>query len=129
MRWMLWGRQHGKTHQTLLWFKEDPEHRVILCMNEMEAVRLRRLIERDYPHDQHRLRSEAEAWRILLRRNIITVGTWQREFDHARWVEGDARPSYPKVAIDNAEHVLRTLVGAEVELLTATGMNETPEFG
>jgi len=126
IRWMLWGRQYGKTHQTLEWFLGDPAHRVVLAMNEIEAERLRRDLMYRSPMFGHYPFLPLEEWKKLLQKNIVSASKWATERDHTRYTEEDGL-FLPRVAIDNLDLILDKLLGAEVALVTATGVNESPK--
>lgn len=121
IRWMLWGRQYGKTYQVIKWFLEDPEHRVIVTSNAVLAEDTRRQLQDKYPHDpsRARTRAKAEAWRELLESSVLPYND-----DTARRLR-DGRKV--EVAVDNLELILyRMFGGNEVRLVTATGASERP---
>lgn len=120
MRWLLWGRQYGKTYQTIKWFLEDPESRVIIQANEeMAAFTRDRILRHHLPQDIDG--EERQQLRELLKRQVVSVHAWQRGRGqhHGRSIK-------PTVAVDNLEHVLPALLGTEVGMVTATGVSEQP---
>jgi len=123
IRWMLWGRQWGKSYQTLEWFKGDPVHRVIITPNLVQAEQLRRELANYYPHGPD---DAAAEWHELLETNVVSLTQWSQEGDHHARYTRDWERFYPEVAIDNLDMMLKGLVGADVSLVTASGGNDTP---
>jgi hypothetical protein len=121
MRWMLWGRQYGKTYQTIQWFLEEPTKRVIVCGTEAMAADIRRSLRQKIPHGP--LVPETGL--------IMGAGEWSRLLDkyimNAASASGRLSGVRKQVAVDNLEFVLPQLLGNnKVELVTATGVNEMP---
>lgn len=118
IRWMLWGRQYGKTYQVIKWFLEDPYTRVIVTSNAVMAGNLRRQLQGKYPHGKFRLTTDAEAWDELLEKNVVA---WSDATQHK------LKERHVEVAVDNLDMILHTMCGGnEVRMVTATGVNESP---
>jgi hypothetical protein len=98
MRWMIWGRQWGKSYQTVQWLKEDPDNRVIVTADESMADGLRR--------------------RYSLREDQV--------FGAGRWIHQHRHLLRKTIAIDNAEQTLPALLNVRVGLVNASGVNEQP---
>jgi hypothetical protein len=95
MRFLIAGRQEGKTTKILGWFLETPERKLIVH-SEQEAKRLRELV----PEDRER--------------DIVAIWAW-REARLGRQVR-----QY-EVAVDNLDLVLQGLLHHDVSLVAATG--------
>lgn len=123
MKWLIWGRKQGKTHQTIKWFLEDPDNRTILTHDENSARQLRGrvldvypgklAVDMPYPH--------LTAWKKMVERHVVGVATWQRPGHHDGW-----RGREYKIAVENLDLALPQLLHADVALVTASGVNEKP---
>lgn len=115
IRWMLWGRQYGKTYQVIKWFMESPETRVIVTSNAVMADNLRRQLLGKLPYGDDFL-ATGDDWEALLEKNVIKYG--QHDQLKGRKVE---------VAVDDLDMILHQVFGGnEVRMVTATGVNESP---
>lgn len=126
MRWMLWGRQQGKTYQTIKWFMEDPEHRIIITADEQMADVVRRMIMEQVPYEDRRMPEDARRWKKLLERQVVGAVTWLRKSKELTYTFAHGEMKRPQVAIDNLELTLPALLNANVTVVTATGVNESP---
>jgi hypothetical protein len=123
IRWLLWGRQYGKTYQTIKWFLEDPENRVIISADEQTADYTRRQIMRYIGGPIDDVEYVATT-RRMLKRSVVSVWSWQRSD-----ITGVRNGVRRKVAVDNLDLVLPALLGADVAMVTATGVSERPPRG
>lgn len=120
IRWMLWGRQYGKTYQVIKWFLEDPEHRVIVTSNAImvdDLLRRVTAVQSVAPWDADQDSPAARKyWQDFLKKSIIRYTTADQLI--GRKVD---------VAVDNLDMILHTMfAGNEVRMVTATGVNESP---
>ncbi len=124
MKWKIWGRQHGKTHDILQWWQEAPEKRFILCGSALMAKNQRQLAWRAY--DEH-VRS---GWwnvtrpqaRKLIEEHILSVTQWKAECGPGR----RADPAW-EFAVDDAEVTITQLVGANVVIVAGQGIIDKPD--
>jgi len=99
------GRQQGKTNAVVRWFLEQPGERgVIVANREMRN------------HFLHRLYQISGFTRSQFRRyedNIIPVDKL--------YSRSELRLRFREVAIDDAENVIKTLLGAPIEFMALNG--------
>lgn len=121
MRWKIWPRQYGKTHQLREWWLEDPEHRVILCGSEVIAENnrhyLRPLLEERY------YENTTSHNRRLVRNNIVSYRTWLGYTDRGY----SARTGAVQLAVDDLDYTLSELFHAHVVYAAGTGSNDIPD--
>lgn len=117
-KWMIWPRQYGKTYQIRKWWLEDPQNRAIVTLNEQSARNLRHDLKEELTRRSGGLFS-AETDRVLRQR----VMSW-RSWDNCR---GESWRSGCEVAVDEAGHVLASILLADVRVVAGTGNNEEPD--
>jgi hypothetical protein len=130
MRWMIWPRQYGKTHQILKWWAEDPENRVVLCQNEEIARHHRRTAletivgtfpNRWVPDNPLHVSS---AFIQFTRANIMSYRSW-RNASRGRTSQ--------QIALDGDTLVIRALEDTfchgthELAIIAEAGRNEEPD--
>lgn len=119
MKWKIWPRQYGKTHQLREWWLEDPANRVILCGSENLAQNsrhyLKPLLEERYPGNT------AADNRRLLKFRVMSYKTWLNGTLATRDV------LRCQVAVDDLEFILPALFKADVVYAAGAGQNDIPD--
>lgn len=119
MKWKIWPRQYGKTHQLREWWLEDPEHRVILCESDAVAqYHGRVLVERLYELD---MATPISEHRKLVHYRIMSYKTWlngTRVHPHKAKFQ---------VAVDGLDAILPDLIKANVVYAAGVGTNDVPD--
>jgi len=119
MKWKIWPRQYGKTHQLREWWLEDPANRVILAGSEAIAANSRHNLEwklgEMYPGN-----TVAEN-RRLLRTRIISYRTWLNGAYTDRYLKDC------QVAVDDLDFILPKLLKAHVVYAAGAGSNDIPD--
>lgn len=118
MKWKIWPRQYGKTHQLRAWWLENPNNRVILCYNEVTAENSRHelaflLAARWYEN------TPADN-RDLLENRIMSYRTW---LNGTRVIPSSFKGD---VAIDDLDAILPQLFHANIVYGAGAGRNDTP---
>lgn len=107
MKFLITGRQKGKTTELVKWALQDPSHRAILVMNGTEMQRVYGLLKLAVPE-------EASV------SDIPWVVTYQQAMDGKLW--GTEVEEY---GIDNVDLFLQQVFNRPVGLVTGTGEWET----
>lgn len=119
MKWKIWPRQYGKTHQLREWWLEDPANRVILCGNRNLAINshhyLEPMLAEAYPGNTH------QENRRLLRTRIISYQTW---LNGARYERELVKC---QVAVDDLDYILPKLLKANISYGAGCGSNDIPD--
>lgn len=119
MKWKIWPRQYGKTHQLREWWLEDPANRVILCGNRNLALNSQRHLEpeleRLFPGNTVREN------RRLLRTRIISYQTWLNGARYERELMKDL------IAVDDLETILPRLLKGNIAFGAGCGSNDIPD--
>jgi hypothetical protein len=101
IRFILAGRQTGKTERLLEWLGSqtisEPQSRVIVCHSDVEAVRLRKICDE-------------RGW-LIAPSQILSAESVRR---------GGLRGHAVLVAVDNLDLVLPQLLGAQIDVVTST---------
>lgn len=98
------GRRMGKSTAIVSWLLEDPEHRIILVHQQQRKLHLISMIGKMINYSVPRKFWEA---RVVVSNDWAHLSRRMHERHNA-------------IAIDDAEEVLRTLLGSPVELMTCT---------
>jgi hypothetical protein len=119
MKWKIWPRQYGKTHQLRDWWLEDPGNRIILCGSEVLAQNTRRhlipLLEDQYPGNTDAENRRLAKWRVMSYR------TWLNGFCQDRHARNC------QVAVDDLDFILPKLLKAHVVYAAGVGTNDIPD--
>lgn len=99
------GRRMGKTTAVVSWLLEDPQHREVLVASQDRKRHLLQMIGRAIGYSMPR-----SFWE----NKILVASDWDRVRQHIRYGGASA------VAIDDAEHVLASIMGAPVEFMAAS---------
>jgi hypothetical protein len=119
MKWKVWPRQYGKTHQLREWWVEDPANRIILCGTELIAQNTRHhlmdLLADKFPGNTY------EESRRLTKYRVMSYRTWLNGFCQDR----DAKKC--EVAVDDLDFILPKLLKAHVVYACGSGSNDVPD--